>query len=187
MWQVQATRQTQLGLCRLSSSPTSNDLEGRDSIGYLIRLPSYYAAWRWVIFMFGVLKKNIIRQNTEWRSGLVWWPAYDGVVVVVVVIRPSQSERLEYLENALTYNHEILQEHTYRSTLQLYLIWLHELLAVEMTPPTASGGISREWFKRGSGNLAYTLIGDNWPHKRAGYDVTNCFKSADAISAMQCN
>ena len=47
-WQVHGH---QTNSTRLSNSLTNNDL---DSIGHLFRLPSYYIAWRWEIFMFGV-------------------------------------------------------------------------------------------------------------------------------------
>ena len=47
---------------------------------------------------------------------------------------------------------------------------------VEMPPLTASGGISSERLVRPT--KYYRLIGDNRPHKPAGYDITRCFRSS---------
>ena len=47
----------------------------------------------------------------------------------------------------------------------------------KLSKMTASGEIFQEQFKWWSRSF-YTLIDNNRPHKRAGYDVTSCFRSA---------
>ena len=69
---------------RLSNSLSSND---RDSIGYLFRLPFYYTAGRWDIFIFGVKwKKNIIiifsdgislTKYYHWGTSISYWYSFN--------------------------------------------------------------------------------------------------------------
>ena len=79
-------------------------------------------------------------------------------------IRPPQSERLEYLKNGLTR----ITKFTWTSTLTCCTATLvmtslarrAEVFAkkpAKMPPAKASGGISLEWFKRGSRNFTNSL------------------------------
>ena len=55
---------------------------------------------------------------TEWR--FTWSrPAS------AFIRRPSQTERFKYLENGMTYIHQIVHGHPYRPTLQPHWIWRH--------------------------------------------------------------
>ena len=98
----------------------------------------------------------------------------------VVRRRQSQRERLEYLDNGLTYNHQILHGNWHRNK--------HSTAKPDMMSPIISGRklsrkpmasveISRERFKRGSPNFT-NLIGGNRSRKPVGYDVTSYFRSA---------
>ena len=60
------------------------------------------------------LLRNFIRASVACVTHL------KGFTSTNVVVRPSQTERLEYFENGLTLNHQIIYRHTYRPTLQLH-------------------------------------------------------------------
>ena len=62
----------------------------------------------------------IFRQNAEWPFCLMSSP-----LSVVICRHPSQSERLKYLTNGLTWNQQHLYGHPHRPTLCLYQIRHH--------------------------------------------------------------
>ena len=73
-------------------------------------------------------------------------------------VRPTQSETVAYLENGLSWNHQILQWHLDRHALHPYRIWRHqhhlrsEVIVKKPSKMTPSGGNSRKQFVRESRN-----------------------------------
>ena len=107
--------------------------------------------------------------TTSWNALLVSYVAFRhtakfclmawlvSTVVVVVVVHQSQSERLEYLKNGLTENHQILQGNSFtgydvNSYFQSELSWKK---LFKLPPPTAFDRISWEQSKRGSPNCTH--------------------------------
>ena len=83
----------------------------------------------------------------------------------------TRKQLLEYLENRLTYNHQILWGHPHRHCRQLYLIWRQYLLPV---------GFGWNFLRTVPARIItfYTLIEDKRPHKPAGNVITRSFRSA---------
>ena len=81
-------------------------------------------------------------------------------------IRSTRSRPLEYLENRLTLNHQILHGHPWRESSQTHRIRRYYLVPVgsysekpsKIQTPTASGDISRERFKHVSRNITHLSI-----------------------------
>ena len=102
----------------------------------------------------------------------------------VVVVSPSQSERLEYLENSLTritkfytdIHADILYSHTgYDFTSYFQSEGIKKNLS-KMLPAAASGG----FFENGldEDHVILHTYRNCRRHKCARYDVTSCFRSA---------
>ena len=89
----------------------------------------------------------------------VRWPSS-----AVVCRRPPQSERLEYRENSLTFNHQIWHGHLRRSVLQSNRIWRHQLLSVNVyrSPKTPENIASDSFVSNFSGAVFRTAPTKWW-------------------------
>ena len=103
------------------------------------------------------------------------------------VRRRSQSEQLKYPDNRFSWNHQILQEHSYRPHLQSHRIWRHWLILVgnyhvELSKCRPRRLLSK-YFENGARIVKFdSIIGDNQQHKPARYGIANCIWSAAKCS-----
>ena len=122
---------------------------------------------------------NDFRQNAaRWRLALMWWPANVGVVRRGTFVTKWGSrisrERFDlvWITNFFT---NLYTSRFYNHTgYDVTIYFRSEVIAKKpskMPPQTTSGGIS--WISK-----FHAVVGDNWPHTPAGYDVTSCFRSA---------
>ena len=86
--------------------------------------------------------------------------------------RPSQSERFEYLENGLIFNHKVSTDPLYSHT------------GYDVTSYFRSGWRRVEFLDNGF--VIYALIGDNQPYKAATNDITSTsyFRSVAKVQVL---
>ena len=130
------------------------------------------AAYLWLYIAF--FGKTPIR-----RFCLICWAS------VMFVCSFDTKFALEYAENRLTYNHQILHGHPYRHSLQPHLIWhiiffRSKVIAKKKTKKYRLRWLRVEFLENSlsEDHEILQLIQDRRPHKPAWYDITNCFWSA---------